>query len=475
MSDDRERPLGGDSTTEPPEAGSSPLERLAEGFRKRTWVTTKSLGRLGVQLAKQNLGINELFSKASDAGAVAMAEKLLCELDEMKGLMLKVGQMVSYLDSTLPPAAQELLRRLQAESKPMSYAVIAEVIRHELGADPPRVFESFDERPFAAASIGQVHRARVEGRDVAVKVQYPGIAKLLEADVRTISRLSRFALFFSQIDGPDVLAELNARLQEECDYSLEALHQRYFAHALAETPGVRVPAVLGGYSTARVLTSELCEGLGFYDFIASASSEVKNRAATTIYRSCFQSIFHHCTYNADPHPGNYIFGADGLVTLLDFGCVKRFSATFIDVWKRLARSICDDDVPGFREAFIDAGFVGTKRGFDFEHQLAAMRVLYRRMIGPDPFHFTHDFVNEANEALTLKNRNKFKMAMPGDWLFVNRLQFGLFSLLALMGATLDVRRMFREAIDSQSDPLYEKPLPDEPRSAAEAETRDARR
>lgn len=445
----------------------SPLEKLAEGFRKRTWVTAKTMGRLGLQLAKQNLGVDQLFAKAGDAGALAMAEKLLAELDEMKGLMLKVGQMVSYLDSTLPPAAQELLKRLQTESKPMSYPAIAEVVRLELGADPQRVFEQFDVVPFAAASIGQVHRARVEGVDVAVKVQYPGIAKLLASDVKTIGRLSRFALFFSNLDTPELLDELDARLQEECDYSLEALHQRYFAHALRDESAVSVPAVLSRYSSRRVLTSELAQGLGFYEFVASAEQDLKNRAAETIHRTCFHSIFHHCTYNADPHPGNYLFGADGHVTLLDFGCVKRFTPEFLGIWKRLARSICDRDLAAFRESFVEAGFVGTKRGFDFEHQFEMMQVLYQPMTSREPFRFTHQFVRDANEALTTRNKNKFKMAMGRDWLFVNRLQFGLFSLLALMDATFDVRSIFRAAIDSPSEPLYEKPLPDDERALSE--------
>ena len=455
MSDKRERrgPEGEDADE------TSPLERLAEGFRKRTWVTAKTFGRLGVQMAKQNLGIDELFSKASDAGAITMAEKLLGEVDEMKGLMLKVGQMVSYLDATLPPAAQQVLRKLQAESRPMAYSAIAEVVRAELGAEPEQAFEAFESKPFAAASIGQVHRARIEGQDVAVKVQYPGIAALLKADVKTLSRMSRVALFFSQLDTPELVAELDARLQEECDYALEALHQQYFAHALRGEEGVAVPRVFASHSTRRVLTSEFVAGAGFYDFAASASQSTKNLAASRIYRTCFESIFRHCTYNADPHPGNYLFGDDGFVTLLDFGCVKRFSPEFIDRWKRLARSVCDADMATFRDALVDAGFVGKKRGFDFDHMFEAMRVLYRPMTSREPFTFTHAFVKEANERMTLKNDNKYKMAMGRDWLFVNRLQFGLFSLLAHIDATLDVRDLFRRAIDSPTDPLYDKALP----------------
>ncbi len=195
-----------------------------------------------------------------------------------------------------------------------------------------------------------------------------------------------------------------------------------------------------------MLTTALVERASFTDFIASASQEARDRAGALIYEACFATIFQRGVYNADPHPGNYLFAPNGDVTLLDFGCVKHFDPAFVDGWKRIARSILDNDSAAFRAAWIDAGFVGRKRGFDFDHQLAAMRFLYQPMLAAAPFTFTHAFIAEVHDRTAFKNQNKWKLALPTDWLFVNRLQLGLFSVLAQLGSRARFDEIFRAAI-----------------------------
>jgi predicted unusual protein kinase regulating ubiquinone biosynthesis (AarF/ABC1/UbiB family) len=163
-------------------------------------------------------------------------------------------------------------------------------------------------------------------------------------------------------------------------------------------------------------------------------------------RRCSIVSWQHGVYNADPHPGNYRFAPDGRVTLLDFGCVKRFSPDFIRGWKRIARAVLADDLRGFEAAWRDAGFVGRSRNFDFAHQLAAMRFLYKPALTAAPFRFTHEYVAEVHDRLAFKNANKLKLALPPDWLFVNRLQFGLFSVLAHLGASVRYDILFRDAL-----------------------------
>ncbi len=336
-----------------------------------------------------------------------------------------------------------MLAKLQAASRPVAPEAIAAVLRAELGDAP---FDEFEAEPFAAASIGQVHRATLDGASWAVKIQYPEIEALLRADIATIGKLARLATLLSPVDGKGVVLELAARVLEECDYVREADNQERFAALLAGQPDVAVPAVRRDRSTRRVLTTALAGGDGFDDFVARAPGEARDRAGAAIYRACFGCLFGHGAYNADPHPGNYRFEPDGRVTLLDFGCVKQFSPDFIAGWKRIARATLDDDRAGFRRAWIDAGFVGRARGFDFEHQLAAMRFLYTPMLAAGPYRFTHEFVAEVHDRLAFRNVNKLRLALPPDWLFVNRLQFGLFSVLAHLGANVRYSDIFREAL-----------------------------
>ncbi|HEY3353252.1 MAG TPA: AarF/UbiB family protein [Polyangia bacterium] len=168
-----------------------PLTQLARGFRQRTLVTVGLASRLGLGLLRKNLSHTEVAAGIDEEDAVRAATELLAQLDGLKGLVMKFGQMASYLSPTLPPQAQRILGRLQAASRPMAYEGIAEVVRGDLGAAPEALFDEFAREPFAAASIGQVHRARLDGAALAVKVQYPGVDALLEADFKTITRLAR--------------------------------------------------------------------------------------------------------------------------------------------------------------------------------------------------------------------------------------------------------------------------------------------
>jgi predicted unusual protein kinase regulating ubiquinone biosynthesis (AarF/ABC1/UbiB family) len=429
-----------------------PLAELARGFRKRTWVTARLMAKVGYRMARGNKTAKQLADAVDEDDAVDAARELLDQLDGLKGLTMKVGQMMSYVDSSLPPKARRVLSRLQSSSRPMEAARIAEVIERELGAPPDRVFDRFDPVPFAAASIGQVHRAELGGRAYAVKVQYPGIEELLRTDVATVGKLARLATMLSPVDGKGLVDELAARVQGECDYIAEADNQELFARLFADHRDLSVPAVRRDRSTRRVLTTALAERAGFQDFVDRADQAARDRAGAAIYRACMVATLRHCTYNADPHPGNYLFDDDGAVTLLDFGCVKRFDPAFIASWRRLARSILDDDRAAFRSTWADLGFVGRKRGFDFDHQFEAMRFLYRPALSKEPYRFEHDYVAAVHDKLIFQNKNKFKLAMPPDWLFVNRLQFGMFSVLAHLGSSVIWGAALREAIEAPIEP-----------------------
>ncbi len=209
------------------------------------------------------------------------------------------------------------------------------------------------------------------------------------------------------------------------------------------------PRIAGAAARASPGTSRTSHGTSsFQDFVAAAPQAARDRAGAAIYDACFTAIFRHCTYNADPHPGNYLFAESGAVTLLDFGCVKHFAPDFIAGWKRISRAILDDDRAGFRAAWIDAGFIGRRRRFDFDHQFEAMRFMYGPALATGPVRFTHDFTSAVHDRLIFQNRNKLKLALPADWLFVNRLQFGLFSVLAHLGASATWGELLRAAVEA---------------------------
>ncbi len=428
---------------------SDKLDELARGFRKRTLVTAKLAGKMGLKMARRTFGGKAEEAPIDRAKAAAAARELALSLGALKGLVMKVGQMASYLPGALPDEAQRVLATLQSESTAMSYARVAEVVEQELGRPPDALFERFEEEPFAAASIGQVHRARFDGREVAVKVQYPGIEEVLASDLSTVGWMAKLGTLGLPIDASALHAELQGRILEECDYELEAKNQRELAALMREEPGARVPEVIAARSTKRVLTTELVDAMRFPAFLESAPQSAKDRAGEVIFKTCFGTLFGHGVYNGDPHPGNYLFDPDGRVTFLDFGCVRRFDARFIETWKAFARCVLDDEKHLFAERFRALGLVGREKGFDYDHQWEITRDhLYLPFLQHAPyFTYTDAYVPESYGVLMFDNPNQFRIAMPPEWLLLNRLQWGLNAVLAKLNATAPWPIHFRAAVE----------------------------
>ena len=401
------------------------LDKLAGGWR-RALSTARLTSRLGAKAAGRML-FKRRDAEPDDADAIAAARTLVTRMGSLKGLVMKAGQIASYMPGALPPAARAVFAELQAQSTPMAWPQIEAVLRAE-GVS----FDSIEERPFAAASIGQVHRAVLRGAPVAVKIQYPGIADAIRSDLKMVGVLARMSSVGSPVDSGALVGELRARLLEECDYRLEATNQHLFQRLLADVPGASVPDVHDDRTTTRVITTSLVDRARLSEL--GADQTARDRAGEIIFRACFELLFHRAIYNADPHPGNYLLATTGEVTFLDFGCVRRFDLEMIRTWKRFARAILTGDRDGFADGFRALGFVGKEKGFDWEHQWQATRFMYRPFLEPG-FRFTPEFVAETFGSLMFDNPNRFKIAMPPEWLFLNRLQWGLYAVLAQLGAT----------------------------------------
>jgi len=381
---------------------------------------------------------------------IRTAAQVAAELGSMKGALMKLGQMVSYLDEGLPEPLRVALAQLQHDAPPMSGELAADVVRGELGAPPDAVFAEWDPVPIAAASIGQVHRALTHhGEAVAVKVQYPGVADAIESDLGNVGLLfGGLGQVFQGLEAKPLVDELKARLRDELDYRLEARNQTRFADYYAEHPFIHVPRVLPELSTARVLTTELAVGARFAD-VEEWSDAERDLAGEAIFRFVFESFYRLHLFNGDPHPGNYLFRPDGGVTFLDFGLVKQLTAAEIDVGRAMIDAmVIDPDPTAFRAAVESAGFLRPGAPVSDELVVEYFGHFYEHVAASGPMTFGGEFASETVRRFfdaTGPYRDVMRHTnVPPGFVVVQRINLGLFAVLARLRATADWRRIAEE-------------------------------
>ena len=379
--------------------------------------------------------------------ALRTAEEVAEELGAMKGAMMKLGQMASYVDEGVPETARATMARLQRDAPPMSAELAASVVAEELGGPPERVFGRFDPLPFAAASIGQVHRAITRGgQAVAVKVQYPGIAEAIEADLRNASLLRRvFGMAFPGLDSRAFVEELRERLAEEVDYRLEADHQELFTAYYEGHPVIRVPRVVRELSTRRVLTTELVPGAPFEDVVGWDQRE-RDQAAETIYRFVFRGLYRLHAFNGDPHPGNYLFHGGGRVTFLDFGLTKRFTAEDLAPLADAARFIAvERDGDGFRDAMERAGFVQRGAPVSTEAVVDHIGAFYQPAMHDVSLTITPEYASAlVRRFFDTRSPLAPYSNIPRGYVVLQRINLGLMAVLGSLRATANWRRIAEE-------------------------------
>ena len=397
--------------------------------------------------------------------ALQTAEDVAATLGTMKGVLMKLGQMASYVDDGLSPAARRTLSRLQDSVPPMSPELAAQVITEELGQPPEQAFATWDPEPIAAASIGQVHRAIThDGRAVAVKVQYPGIAETIEADLGNVALLRRMLKVTAPAQDVDALiAELRERVVEELDYRREARNQQLFVDYFDGHPTIHVPRIVPELSTRRVVTSELADGARFAE-LASWPQAERDLAAETIYRFVFRSLYELHAFNGDPHPGNYLFHRDGHVTFLDFGLVKHFTAAEMAPLEAMVKHLCvDDDPEGFRQAMVRAGFLLPDAPVSTPLVVEHMAVFYDTVRERGPRTMTSDYATTVTRRFfDFRSPLASYARIPRSYVILQRINLGLFALLGELSATADWR-----CIAEEIWPFFQGP-PCTPMGAAEA-------
>ena len=275
-------------------------------------------------------------------------ERIAETLGELKGAAMKIGQMASIGSDVLPKELSDALSKLQKEAPPMAYEVIAEQIERELGAAPELLFDHFDTEPFAAASIGQVHRARVDdGREVVVKVQYPGVDASVDSDLAHLRLALRASGLVQKAHRPGLsrtFKRVRERLHEELDYTLEADNVRLFGAHHAQHPGIVVPEVVGERSSKRILTLTYEPGCSFSELDREGfTQEERDRVGENLVAAVTSQIFELQAVQADPNPANFACRRDGTVVLYDFGCVERIADDLLTPYVALIGASWSED------------------------------------------------------------------------------------------------------------------------------------
>lgn len=389
-------------------------------------------------------------AEGPDEEARRRTDAYAARVGRMRGATMKLGQLLSFADMLPEEKAapvKKALALLQGNVLPMDAETMRAAVRQALGADAFSAFASFEPEPIAAASIGQVHRATLhDGRPVAVKVQYPGLAAVVDGDLRNGKVLFRMINVMrrtlggplgSEMDLEGLFVELAERVREELDYELEAERTQLFANLYGGHPFIRVPAVIADLTTTRVLTTELGQGRRWAD-AEGADQELRDAWGEAIFRMTMGSLTHHQTQNADPSPENFLYGEDGTVTFVDFGCVKQYKPLLVEQAAAIAAAVMTEDSLALHGAVVNGGFLAAGNSVEPEAVLAWLRPIYEPFATSEPFAFSPGFVSDALRE-TLQPEGEVaaavkRMRFPVQFLVLQRVILGMYSVLAGLGA-----------------------------------------
>ena len=417
-------------------------------------------GRLGrmARLAALGLktGAGAVLGRDDDGGKAA-ADRAAEVLGTMRGLTAKVGQMASYVDGLVPESKRDAfeisLKVLRSQAPRSSASQIRAVIEDELGAPIDRLFDAFDDVPIASASIGQVHRARLPegvmgGIEVAVKVQHPGIRKAVDSDLANAGILESMSAVFGsrRFDTKSQLATLRARFREELDYVLEAERLVAFTRMHEGDATIRIPRFVAERSAASVLTTELVHGRSLEEVVGEPE-HARRAYAETLWRFVFKGNLVGGMFNADPHPGNYLFQDDGRIAFLDYGCVQVIPEHRRPQAQALHRAAVARDEREFERCV--SLLLDARPGEMEKLARAYSRLCFTPLFG-SPHRITRAYAASLVDEMKAMGLAARKLpdadvfAMPSEMLFMNRLQFGFYSVLARLDVEVDYARIESE-------------------------------
>ena len=389
-----------------------------------------------------------------DARHLEAAERMVDALGSMKGAAMKLGQLASFIDTDfLPDEYRELyqdkLGELRQSAPPMPWEKVKKVLEEEWDEPVEELFEDFEHEAAAAASIGQVHKATLpDGRRVAVKIQYPGVADALRADMQNAGMILRMAKALAPgLDAKAAAEELKERVLEELDYEYEGHNQRSFARGYRGHPFIYVPEVVSRLSRDRVLVTEWVDGRSF-DEVKQLSQAERDRYGEIIFRFCFGSIYHLQHFNADAHPGNYLYMDDGKVAFLDFGMTKQLDREQIELEIAALDAAFADDPERVRTALHDLGFLNNPKKVDAELLMEHVKLVGGWYMQDREVKISSRYVMKVITAVS-DPRSEFYEVMrrenvPANELMGRRMETGVLAVLGQLEAERNWYRIGRE-------------------------------
>jgi predicted unusual protein kinase regulating ubiquinone biosynthesis (AarF/ABC1/UbiB family) len=426
-------------------ARSARIGRLAAGQG------TKQVATRLTNVARSDEGRRAALEKRH----IEAAEQIVTALGTMKGAAMKLGQVMSFLDVGLVPEEyrEEFQRKLGAlrDAAPkVRFSDMRKVIESELGEKLSDVFSEFDETPVAAASIGQVYRARLrdDGREVAVKVQYPRVAEAVRADMQNLGMILR--LMRSVAPGLDVKQtadEIRSRIHEELDYELEASNQRSLARIYRGHPFIVVPDVVTELSRERVLVNEFVRGAGFED-VKRMDQETRDRVGEIVFRFYFGCMYRHRQFSGDPHPGNFLLMDDGRVAFLDFGLFKRMPKELIEIELACQRAGHEQDAEGLKRIWSETGFLREPDRFRADKLLAQFLDATWWYVLDEDVQLEPEIATQVMIDMSDPRSSHFGQmrheSLPADHIFGRRVEMLTLAVLGQLRARANWHRIARE-------------------------------
>jgi len=436
------------------ESEKIPTSRVRRTATVASLAATEAMKQFGTRAA--NVARSEQASdEAMARRQLETAKQIVAALGTMKGAAMKLGQVMSFLDVGLVPDQyreefQHELAKLRDAAPTVSFKQMRRVIEEDLEEPLAELFDSFEEEPIAAASIGQVYRGTLkDGREVAVKVQYPGVASAVRADLQNLDMILR--LLRRMTPGLDVKAiaeEIRERIVEELDYELEAQNQRALARIFEGHPFIVVPEVITSMSRERVLVSAYVSGVGFEELKHRPQAE-RDRLAEIVFRFFLGCLYRHRQFSGDPHPGNFLLLEDGRVAFLDFGLFKRLDAGPVELELAAQRAVVERDAASLHRLLAESGFLPEPERVDSEHLLAFVEdAIWWYTTADETVELTPEIATavmiESSDPRSSHFREMRHQALRPEHLFGRRMEMLTLAVLSQLHARANWHRIARE-------------------------------
>jgi predicted unusual protein kinase regulating ubiquinone biosynthesis (AarF/ABC1/UbiB family) len=436
------------------ESEKIPTSRARRTATVATLAASEAVKQFGTRAANVARG-EDAAEEAMARRQLETAKQIVAVLGTMKGAAMKLGQVMSFLDVGLVAEEhrdefQRELAKLRDAAPTVSFKQMRRVVEEDLEEPIDEVFASFQEEPIAAASIGQVYRASLrDGREVAVKVQYPGVAAAVRADLQNLEMIMR--LLKRMTPGLDVKAiaeEIRERIGEELDYELEAQNQRSLERIYRGHPFIFVPEVISELSRERVLVSEFVQGVGFEELKRRPQAE-RDRLGEIVFRFFLGSLYRHRQFSGDPHPGNFLLLADGRVAFLDFGLFKRMELEPVELELACQRAVVEHDAATLHRLLAASGFLPDPKRVDPEHLLAFIEdAIWWYTTADDPVQLTPEIATqvmiESSDPRSSHFREMRHQDMRAEHLFGRRMEMLTLAVLSQLRARANWHRIARE-------------------------------